>query len=66
LEKKAFLLLPADTDQRLGSIVWTSTQNWVRLYSCPLSSSICCSAINAIHFRMNMQLWQLKRASHPF
>jgi len=37
--------LPADTDQRLGSIVWTSTQNSVRLYSCWLSSSFCYSAI---------------------
>jgi len=27
LEKEKELLLPADTDQRFGFIVWTSTQN---------------------------------------
>ena len=30
--------------ERFGSIVWTSTQNWVRLCSCRFCSSICCSA----------------------
>ena len=30
--------------ERFGSVVWTSTQNWVRLYTCRLCSSISCSA----------------------
>ena len=44
--------------ERFGSIVWTSTQNWVRLCSCRLCSSICCSATPH-------KVWHLKMASHP-
>jgi len=33
--------------ERFGSVVWTSTQNWVRLYSCRLCSSISCSAMQS-------------------
>jgi len=32
---------------RFGSTLWTSTQNWVRLYICRLCSSICCSAMQS-------------------
>jgi len=45
---KKELFLPANTDQRFGYIVWTSTENWVRLYSCRLSRSIFYSAMQSI------------------
>jgi len=46
-----------------GSVVWTSTQNWVRLYSCRLCSSISCSEMQSTsQWTCNSGL---KRASHP-
>jgi len=47
LEKERTFVACRHRSERFGYIVWTSTQNWVRLYSCRLCSSICCSAMQS-------------------
>ena len=45
-KKRAFVACQ-HRSKRFGFIVWTSTQNEVRVYSCRLCSSICCSAMQS-------------------
>jgi len=49
--------------ERFGSIVYTSTQNWVRLQLSTLQLNLLFS--NAIQFTVNLKVWRVNKALHP-